>query len=122
MSETFYRAVKNTEIFEELTVIQQKSWLFKTARNIFIDMYRKASRELSDEIQGDLTYQKDSYLSLYIYDLNLNEDDKNLVLLRYVYGYNSKEIGKHLKISPDTVRSRLLNIRKKLKKEIEYND
>lgn len=122
VSETFYRAVKNSEIFEELTIKQQKSWLFKTARNIFIDMIRKASHELSEEISEDSAYQNDSYLSLYIYDLKLNNEDKTLLLLRYVYGYNSKEIGQYLKINSETVRSRLFSIRKKLKKEIEYND
>lgn len=122
VSKTFYRAVKNSEIFEELTIKQQKSWLFKTARNIFIDMIRKASHELSEEISKDSAYQNDSYLSLYIYDLKLNNEDKTLLLLRYVYGYNSKEIGQHLKINSETIRSRLFSIRKKLKKEIEYND
>ncbi len=85
-------------------------------------MVRKASHELSAEIREDLNYQNDSHLSLYIYDLKLKYDDKNLLILRYVYGYNSKEIGKHLNISSETVRSKLFTIRKQLKKETEYYD
>lgn len=69
----------------------------------------------------DCIYKNDSYINLYIYDLKLNDNDKTLIILRYIHGYNSKEIGKKLNIPHETVRTKLFAIRKKLKKELDYN-
>lgn len=119
VSETFCRAIKNQSVFEELNIRQQKAWLFKTARNIFVDMIRKSSREIITEIFENAIYKNDDYINLLISDLKLNSDEQKLLLLRYVHGYNSNEIGAMLDLNPQTVRWKLHQIKKKAQKELE---
>lgn len=120
VSETFLRAIKNEEIFEELNTSKQKSWLFKTAKNIFIDMIRKSSKEVITEIYENEIYKNDSYTNLLISDLNLENDEQELLMLRHFYGYNSTEIGEILNQNPKTVRWKLHKIKIKAQKELKY--
>lgn len=46
----------------------------------------------------------------------LPEEERELFWLRYMEGYNSKELGELFSLSPSTVRSRLASARKKITK------
>lgn len=121
VSETFLKVIQNQKIFDDLSPTQQKSWLFKTAKNKFIDMYRKASKTImSDHIDESIVIN-DTYSDLFISELNLSDNDRELLIMRYIQGYNSKEIGEILGLNDKTVRWKLHQIKKKIKKEFnEY--
>lgn len=48
----------------------------------------------------------------------LTPEERRLFTLRYTVGYNASEIGQLLSLPPGTVRSRLAQIRHRLKTEL----
>ena len=49
VQETYLRALGHLDSLEDLSRSQRRAWLYKTARNLYIDRVRKASRETSVE-------------------------------------------------------------------------
>ena len=101
-----------------------KAWLFTTARNLYCDQLRRTAKEeqlLStffpeeDSAEPDSaldTVEAASLLAL------LTPEERRLFTLRYTAGYNASEIGQLLSLPPGTVRSRLAQIRHRLKTEL----
>lgn len=96
-----------------------KSLIFTIAKSVLVDYYRKKGSYISLEESAE------NLSSLYSFDFEdavimrsllatLSPEDKVLIDLR-AQGFSSGEIGKMLGISASAVRSRLQNIRKKLK-------
>ena len=48
----------------------------------------------------------------------LTPEERRLFTLRYTVGYNATELGQLLRLPPGTIRSRLVQIRYKLKAEL----
>ena len=46
VQETFLRAMAHLDELEDMGRSRQRSWLYKTARNLYIDQMRKQSREV----------------------------------------------------------------------------
>lgn len=111
-------------LINSFTERQCKAWLFTTARNLYCDQLRRAAKEeqlLStffpeeDRAEPDSaldTVEAASLLAL------LTPEERRLFTLRYTAGYNASEIGQLLSLPPGTVRSRLAQIRHRLKTEL----
>lgn len=122
--EVFLRALQNRTLINSFTERQCKAWLFTTARNLYCDQLRRTAKEeqlLSaffpeeDRAEPDSaldTVEAASLLAL------LTPEERRLFTLRYTAGYNASEIGQLLSLPPGTVRSRLAQIRHRLKTEL----
>lgn len=117
-------ALQNRSLINSFTERQCKAWLFTTARNLYCDQLRRTAKEeqlLStffpeeDSAEPDSaldTVEAASLLAL------LTPEERRLFTLRYTAGYNASEIGQLLCLPPGTVRSRLAQIRHRLKTEL----
>lgn len=115
MQETFIKALENAHILNELTEGQCRSWLYKTAKNIFIDKIRRMAR--APEPEASLTSEDDLSEVLVKQLCNqLPSEERTLFWMRYIEGYSSTELGKIFDLPPPTVRSRLSIARKKMLK------
>ena len=97
--EVFLRALQNRSLINSFTERQCKAWLFTTARNLYCDQLRRTAKE-------------EQLLSTFF------PEERRLFTLRYTAGYNASEIGQLLCLPPGTVRSRLAQIRHRLKTEL----
>ena len=112
--EVFLRALQNRSLINSFTERQCKAWLFTTARNLYCDQLRRAAKEeqlLSTFFPEEDSAEPDSALDTV-------EAASLLFTLRYTAGYNASEIGQLLCLPPGTVRSRLAQIRHRLKTEL----
>ncbi|HRQ55461.1 MAG TPA: RNA polymerase sigma factor [Ignavibacteriaceae bacterium] len=124
------------KLFEHLNTIQNKQsvqfWLFKTARNEILSFYRSTKNKklitnsvdmneieiespllLADEIEN----KELSKLILNELDL-MNEDFKEVFVLKEYSGLSYKEIASLLDIDDELVKSRLYKARQKLVNKI----
>ncbi len=115
VQETLLRAIQNIDILEGLSERQRRSWLNKTAKNIYIDTLRKNSR--LTVMPENLAAPETDFSDLEIYEFlaRLPPDEKTVFTLRYIEGYTSREIGEILGIPSSTARSRLMSARNKYK-------
>ncbi len=122
--EVFLRALQNRNLINSFTERQCKAWLFTTARNLYCDQTRRAAKEeqlLStffpdeDRAEPDAALDAAETASLLA---RLTPEERRLYTLRYTAGYNATEIGQMLCLPPGTVRSRLTQIRRRLKAEL----
>lgn len=122
VQETYMRAMTHWEDLEDLSRGQRRAWLYRTARNLFIDQVRKQSRETpAEEEQLALAaFQEDlSRAAVGQLIARLPESEKALFTMRYFEGYNSKELGELFDLPPATVRSRLASAKRRLREWIE---
>lgn len=76
--------------------------------------------EVSDNKSMSLEKSSSTKIDL-INKLNeLNDDEKKIVMLSAVYGYNSSEIGEILLVKATTIRSKLNRALQKLRERLEY--
>lgn len=113
--EAYLRALANADILNELTEEKCRAWLYKTAKNIFIDHARRMSKKSGTV---DEPVSEDDYSSVIVQMMcrHLPENERTLFLLRYLKGYNSTELGDMFGIPPSTVRARLASARARLRK------
>lgn len=122
VQETYMRAMTHWGDLEDLSRGQCRAWLYRTARNLFIDQVRKQSRETpAEEEQLALAaFQEDlSRAAVGQLIARLPESEKALFTMRYFEGYNSKELGELFDLPPATVRSRLASAKRRLREWIE---
>ncbi len=113
VQDAFLRALKNADLLNTLSEPKCLAWLYKTARNIFLDQVRRVKRmppPCSEGIfEADFTAVGTAQL------VNMLEDnDKALFLLRHFYGYNATELGRMFDLPPSTVQARLMSARRTL--------
>ena len=119
--ETFLRAMQHETQLCTMEEKQQKSWLFRTAKHLFIDQIRKSVREsLTDEIMP-VPVEDESFSRVEMETLLscLPEQDRVLFVMRYLYGYRSNELAEMFSMPAGTVRTRLSAARKRLKQQME---
>ena len=108
--EVFLRALQNRSLINSFTERQCKAWLFTTARNLYCDQLRRAAKE--KQLLSTFFPEEDSA------EPDSAPEERRLFPLRYTAGYNASEIGQLLCLPPGTVRSRLAQIRHRLKTEL----
>jgi len=118
VQETYLRAFTHWDDVEDLSTNQSRAWLYKTARNLFIDQVRKQSRESPGA---------EERLALTPFEVDLSEaavaqliarlpvTERTLFTMRYFEGYNARELGEIFDLPSGTVRSRLASAKKRLK-------
>ena len=122
VQETFLKALEREETMDSLPPEQQRAWLYKAARNLFLDgarrnilLQRKQNLLADEEERAEDGYSRaETELLL----LRLPVEDRSLVRLRYLEGYSAVELGEMFDMPPATVRTRLLRARQRLKKEM----
>ena len=122
VQETFLKALEREEVMEAYSPEQRRAWLYKAARNLFLDGVRKSAllqRKQSllldaEEMEEDGFGRAETELLL----LRLPPDMRNLFRLRYLEGYSAVELGEMFDMPPATVRTKLLRARHLLKREM----
>lgn len=122
VQETYIRAFTHWADLEDLSRGQCRAWLYKTARNLFIDQVRKQSRETpTEEEQLALASFEEDLSQAAVAQLiaQLPETERALFSLRYFEGYNSKELGELFALPPATIRSRLASAKRRLREWVQ---
>lgn len=123
VQETFVKALQNAQLFEELGRSQRRAWLYRTARNLLCDRYRRSNLEqryetaAEREPMGEETGFQSVENALLL--AQLSPEDKALFSLRYLEDYSAAELAEALHIPAGTVRARLSRIRQKLKRMLK---
>lgn len=106
--QTFLRALEHADTLDGYSDGHVRAWLFRTARNAFIDQARRQRRLAPLEAEQLPPYEQD-FSGLHV-EQRLGELPQNLrevVTLRHLEGYTSIQISAMLGIPPATVRTRL---------------
>jgi len=122
VQETYLRAMTHWGDLEDLSRGQCRAWLYKTARNLFIDQARKQSREApaAEEQLALASFQEDlSQAAVAQLIARLPEGERTVFTLRYFEGYNAKELGDMFDLPSATVRSRLASAKRRLRQWVE---
>lgn len=100
-----------------------KAWIISIARNKCNDYYRRKAKSVDvsiDELtEQPLTARRYGYVEQHdVYDTleSLSENDKQIINLFYIQGYNQSEISQRLNIPIGTVKSRLYTARNNFKR------
>ncbi|HEY8421422.1 MAG TPA: sigma-70 family RNA polymerase sigma factor [Thermoclostridium sp.] len=118
--ETYLRALSNADILNDMPEAKCRAWLYRTAKNIFIDHVRRLSKN-SEPVDEPVSEDDFSSVMVQMMCQQLPESERTLFLLRYIKGYNSTELGEMFGIPPSTVRARLASAREKLRKSYNEN-
>lgn len=128
VQETMIRAIERFEMYEPGKA-KFSTWLIAVARNIYLDSMRKRKREqkyLHEELQledlYDLPVEHDEELERVLDALaRLPDNSRFPLLLRHYHGYSLEEIAHIMSIPSGTVKSRIHNAIKAVRKELEHN-
>ncbi|MEO8862080.1 MAG: RNA polymerase sigma factor [Ginsengibacter sp.] len=129
VQETMYKAIANSEKYNNGTNI--KAWLYTIMRNIFINNYRKKTKQqvVFDSTPNDflLDYNQSSISNLAESGMRLKEIHEAIYYLPTIFkdpfvlyfdGYKYHEIAEMLHEPLGTIKSRIHFARKLLKKKI----
>ena len=120
VQEAFYRALHHTQALDGMDLAQGRAWLYRTVKNLFVDRFRRERREaVMAELPEEARYTDYGELENAQLLSGLPEEERILFTMRYLEGYNSRELGELFGIPPATVRMRLASARKHLQREWE---
>lgn len=124
MQDTFFKALISMESSDEDIL----HWLYKVARNLYIDHWRKRKRYIVQGIENIDIYNEDDVIDkllveeqkmiLYKAILKLSIKEKEVVELYYFSELNQQDISNQLGMSPGNIRVTLHRSKLKLKKII----
>lgn len=125
MQETYFKALKNKDKFQEGTNI--KGWLYTIMKNTFINAYRKKKNQNTFVDETDNKYfinmgeteksvQTDAIVDREYMMKQINSVEKTYVetFMMYYNGYKYEEIAEILEIPLGTVKSRIFLARRKM--------
>lgn len=123
-SEVFFRIIKYRDSYKsERSSI--RTWIYRIANNILIDFYKdstkngiKRSFEELDELISEEELSEVTLLKEFLENSfrKLEDDEQELMILRFVNELSFSEIAEIKKIGNVNVRVKLFRIQKKLKK------
>ena len=111
--EAFLRAMLHEDTLSTLKEQQSRSWLYRTVKNLYVDRLRHGKKEIILDEFSQPQIDSEELVRL--------EWEKLLETLPDLEGYNSKQIGDILLLSPGTVRSKLSSARQHLKRILGGN-
>lgn len=124
MQDTFFKALISMESSDEDIL----HWLYKVARNLYIDQWRKRKRYIVQGIENIDIYNEDDVIDkllveeqkmiLYKAILKLSIKEKEVVELYYFSELNQQDISNQLGMSLGNIRVTLHRSKLKLKKII----
>jgi RNA polymerase sigma-70 factor (ECF subfamily) len=120
--ETFLRALEHADRLFALSAKEQRAWLYRTAKNLFLDEMRRNARFLK---RRQLLYEGEgaeesgfAQTEAYLLLSRLPPDMQTLFRMRYLEGYSAAELGELFRMPPATVRTKLSRARQLLRKEL----
>ena len=121
VQEAYLRALDSEKLLCGLTLNQCRAWLYRTVKNLYVDKFRRKrfetlTQDFPETAEGQPGYEEfenSEFLSC------LPEEERTLFTMRYLEGYNSRELGNLFSMPAATVRMKLASARKHLKKEWE---
>ncbi len=117
VQEAFLRALAHADTLNEVSEAKCLAWLYRTAKNLFIDQVRRAAKALPDASEG--FFEPDlSTMQVAMWINQLPESERTLFSLRYFQGFNATELGEMFNLPSSTVRARLMSARKSIQKLI----
>lgn len=126
LQDLFIKAMQHKDIF--CSNDDAKSWLFKVAKNGFIDSYRKSKNKTLALPQDDnIEYTKTEDNSPPLIDLQqcltrvileLDEDDKEIIELCDMQGMHQADYAQLKQLSLSATKSRIQRARKKLRQQM----
>ncbi len=118
VQEGYVRAMNHEDVLANLNQRQQRAWLYRTIRNLYVDYVRHGAFETTAETLPETAQETGEYTEIDCFQmLNiLPDEDRLLFVMRYLEGYTSAEIGNLFQLPDSTVRSRLALARKRLRK------
>ena len=118
----FVSVAENIEKFSSSTCPKTKGYIVTITENKAIDLYRKKKRHpkvtLLEETAGLEVSYEGSHAIARCFSL-LPARDRDILMLRYRYGYTAREIANHLGMEHEAVKKRLLRGLKKLQRLME---
>jgi RNA polymerase sigma-70 factor, ECF subfamily len=128
-AETFFHAWKARRTFSGDPLTAGTGWLFCIARRLVIDAYRhEQARIQSDDVPLDeiphsgpapesLILANEQHQTLWSLLQHLPDDQREILVLRYMLGWHVAQIGKYLEISENTVSVRIHRTLERLQQE-----
>lgn len=122
VQQAFVKALDQCELFEQMHPMQIRGWLLMTIRTTFIDQFRRERRKGVFDETMEVPYEANIEDHLITSNLlsQLSDSLRIVVVLRYLEGYSSVEIGERLNLNPSTVRSRLSQAISQLRRAVPY--
>lgn len=123
VQETFYRAFKNLDRLKDHE--QLENWLLVIARNCVHDHFRKLKqrRETTSEpanqiasIESEVDQMERDWIWHEVEQLQ--PAHAQILTLRYLQGYSYREIAEHLVVPESTIRGRIYEARKALRRRL----
>lgn len=116
--EAFLRAMLHEDTLSTLKEPQCRSWLYQTVKNLYVDCLRHGKKEIiADEFpQPSIGFTELAQLEWEQLLETLPDLEGVIFSLRYLEGYNSRQIGEILSLPPGTVRFKLSSARQHLKR------
>ncbi|MEK7098093.1 MAG: sigma-70 family RNA polymerase sigma factor [Patescibacteria group bacterium] len=111
--EVFLKAWKEFSNYSQDKPFQ--AWIYKIAHNHLVDYYRASRPEVDIEKAKKHCGEKDVYPELWLMLDQLPEKEKNILVLKYLHGFNYREIGEMIAQSEGSVRVSAYRALKKLK-------
>lgn len=127
--ETMTKCIEKIHLYNEQSKFS--TWLISIATNLYMDQLRKKKRRekfLEEQKQGirQLQWQTESRNEEWNDVLTalgkIKVDVRVPIILKHYYGYSYDEIGRMMKISPGTVKSRIHNGILAVRKELIGNE
>jgi len=126
VSEAFFRIANAFEKIRDEPWQRQKGFTVTVLENIAKSMYQKRKKDAetftdSEDMLENCTVDGETAQALLQTMELLSETDRNLLMMKYIYGYMDREISKLLGIAGDTMRKRLERARRRLMNVWEVN-
>lgn len=120
VQETWLRALDHAGSLALLDEKQCRAWLYRTTKNLYVDQIRHRAKEIilrepPDGMRWPQEMEEAEWICLLD---SLPDREGQVFVLRYLLGYNSRQIGELLSLPPGTVRSKLSSARTHLRKMI----
>ena len=116
VQEVFLRAWQNIGTLQDLGPSQRRAWLYRTARNLFVDAMACRFSASADSCSAEPETPDPDFAEAEARRLLelLPPAEQELFRKRYLEGYTAAELGKMYGLPPATVRTRLAKARRYL--------
>lgn len=131
VQETFIKLINKIDKYDINGKASFGTYLITIAKNTYIDYLRKIKKELQeidieqipDNINFEVSYSKKDNYDLLLKEIEkLPINQKEAIKLKYLEGYSLEEIATLQKVESKTIKSRLFEARKKLKRILKGSD
>ena len=116
--EVFMKVVSHIQHYSEKNF---KAWIYRVAKNSALDYLKKKKEIISDDVDF-LENTKKTHPYLYYAIRHLSEQEREVFLMKVLYGHTTKKIAQILDLSPSVINQIYYDAKEKLKKSLEEND